>query len=187
MPATSPSLIVLRGNSGAGKSTLAEAIRARSAAPVVLVEQDYLRRTVLDEPGDAAGADTAALIEQVARFGLAGGRVVLVEGILDKARYGGMLARLAAANPGRTCAVYLDIPLDETLRRHAGRVEAEAFSSEDMRDWYHPRDVLGWPDKLVLDDAMNFENCLERIGRLTDLARQGRRLGSADVGIGTVS
>jgi chloramphenicol 3-O-phosphotransferase len=102
MAATHPSLIVLRGNSGSGKSTLAVAVRARSAAAVALVEQDYLRRTVLDEPGDTAAA-------------------------------GG-----TAAHPGRTHAVYLDIPLDETIRRHAGRVKAEAFSSQDMKDWYHP-------------------------------------------------
>ncbi len=32
-----------------------------------------------------------------------------------------------------------------------------------MLDWYHPHDVLGWPDELVLDSTMSFEHCLAQI------------------------
>jgi len=47
-------LLVLRGNSASGKSTIAESLRARLGRGVALIEQDYLRRTILrehDQPG----------------------------------------------------------------------------------------------------------------------------------------
>src|SRR5215510_2150387 len=42
-------LIVVRGNSGSGKSTIARAVRDRYGRGCALIEQDYLRRTILRE------------------------------------------------------------------------------------------------------------------------------------------
>lgn len=60
---------------------------------------------------------------------------VVMEGILNKVHYGGMIEELCAAC-GPLCAlVYLDVPLEETQRRHAGRPKAAAFGPEALVAW----------------------------------------------------
>jgi len=72
-----------------------------------------------------------------------------------------MLDNLRRAHRGPTLAFYLDIPLAETLHRHAQRPQATQFSADDMRGWYRQHDVLGFPDEHVIgprsthDDTVN--------------------------------
>jgi len=153
-------LIVLRGNSGSGKSTIARNVRDRYGRGLALVEQDYLRRIVLRER-DTADGNAAALIAHTTAFALDIGHHVLCEGILHRSRYGPMLDELRRTHRGTTLSFYLDIPLTETLRRHAQRPQATQFSADDMRGWYLEHDVLGFPGEHVIgprathDDTVN--------------------------------
>jgi hypothetical protein len=61
-----------------------------------------------------------------------------------------MLDDLRRAHRGTTTAYYLDIPFDETVRRHTGRPQATEFTAEDMRAWYLERDLLGFPSERVI-------------------------------------
>jgi predicted kinase len=141
VPATTPigthrtRLIILRGNSGSGKSTVARAVRDAYGRGCALVEQDYLRRIVLRER-DVDGGIAPALIAQTVRFALDHGYHVVLEGILARARYGPMLTELCRSHRGRTTAFYLDIPWEETLRRHAARPQAAEFGEAEMREWF---------------------------------------------------
>jgi predicted kinase len=90
-------LVVLRGNSGSGKSTVARVVRER-VERVALVQQDVVRRQVLGE-GDVAGGVNIGLLDVMARYALERGYHVILEGILNAARYGEMLRGLARDHP----------------------------------------------------------------------------------------
>lgn len=138
-----PTLVVLRGNSGSGKSTVARRLRDVTGPGTVLVEQDYIRRTMLQEP-DVAGAANIDLIDQIVRFALERDRNVILEGILNAARYGDMLRRLVADHPN-SYFYYFDVPFEETLKRHVTKAQAGEFGADEMRSWWCGDDRLHLP------------------------------------------
>jgi len=66
---------------------------------LAVVEQDYVRRTILREQ-DCPDAANIGLIATMARFCLDAGFDDLVEGILDSSRYGTMLRDLTGDHRG---------------------------------------------------------------------------------------
>ena len=88
--------------------------------------QDLLRREVL-RARDVAGATAVDLVDATARFALDRGLHVVVDGILDSWKYGAML-RCLRPRPRRPSTAYLwDVPLEETVRRHATKPVAADF------------------------------------------------------------
>ena len=156
-----PRLIVLRGNSGAGKSSVAAGIRDRYGHGIALVGQDNLRRAILREH-DVPGGANIDLADMVARFALGRGFHVIVEGILCAARYGHMLEALY-----RDCQsvarYYLDVPFEETLRRHAGRPQAAEFGEAEMRSWYRERDLLPGGIEQIIPAASSLEDTVRLV------------------------
>ena len=172
-----PRLIVVRGNSGSGKSSVVEEIRARYGRGIAYIEQDYVRRTVFQEL-DELDAANIELIGLMARHALARGFHTVVEGILPAVRYGGMLAQLHREYGGHF--YYLDIPFEETVRRHATRDKATAFTADDMVAWYRLRDLLDEPRETVIDETSSLGATVQQI-----LNETGLRGGpSAEVEIG---
>jgi predicted kinase len=155
-------LIVLRGNSGSGKSSVAAALRAAYGRGVAWVSQDLLRRVILWEK-DKPGGVNIGLIDQVARYSLGQGYHVVLDGILYADRYEEMLAGLQRDHLGRSCFYYLDIPLDETLRRHATRPLAAEVGEAQLRDWYRPRDLLTSVREHVIPEASTLQETVDRI------------------------
>jgi predicted kinase len=155
-------LIVLRGNSGSGKSSVAAALRAAYGRGVAWVSQDLLRRVILWEK-DKPGGVNIGLIDQVARYSLDQGYHVVLDGILYADRYEEMLAGLQRDHLGRSCFYYLDIPLDETLRRHATRPLAAEVGEAQLRDWYRPRDLLTSVRERVIPEASTLQQTVDRI------------------------
>lgn len=90
---------------------------------MALVGQDYLRRIVLRER-DLPGRANIGLIDTVARYTLDHGFHVILDGILDSRRYAAMLDALRRDHRGVSCWYYLDVPFEETMRRHATRPQA---------------------------------------------------------------
>jgi hypothetical protein len=74
-----------------------------------------------------------------------------------------MLTRLDRQHPGRSNFYYLDIPFEETVRRHATRPKAAAFNPEAMRDWYRHRDLLAAPTETVIDESSTLDGTITRI------------------------
>jgi predicted kinase len=155
-------LIVLRGNSGSGKSTTARALRAHLGRQLALVEQDYVRRTVLKAP-DTPDGPHYGLIELTVRYALNAGYDVVLEGILHRQRYRPLLERLARDHRGTTVAYYFDVSWQETLRRHATRPQAAEFGPGEMRGWYCHRDLLNWPDERLIPETATLTATIERI------------------------
>ncbi|MFJ8627860.1 AAA family ATPase [Kitasatospora sp. NPDC093550] len=155
-------LVVVRGPSGAGKSSVAARLRAAYGRGIAVVAQDLLRRTVLRER-DVPGGANIGLIDLVARHALDHGFHVVVEGILDAERYGGMLARLTADHRGRNHLYYLDVDFDETVRRHATRPQAAEFSRDDMAGWYRAHDLLPHGIEHVISRHSTLDETVQRI------------------------
>ncbi len=82
------------------------------------------------------------LIGLTSRYALGAGFHVIIEGILYADRYAAMLDALRRDHRGPSCFYYLDVPLAETLRRHAARPQAAEFGPANMARWYRERDLL---------------------------------------------
>lgn len=162
-------LVVLRGNSASGKSCVADGLRERYGRGLALVGQDNLRRVVLREH-DRPGAANIGLIDLTARYALDAGFHVVVEGILYADRYSDMLTRLRADHRGPTHSYYLDVPLDETLARHATKPIADEVDETRLRDWYRPLDLLPGGIETVIGADSALHETVDRIMRETGLA-----------------
>lgn len=161
-------LVVLRGNSGSGKSTVASALRESSGHGVALVSQDLVRRTILMER-DRPGGANIGLIDQVTRYSLDHGYHVVLDGIFNADRYQQMLTALSDDHAGRSFFYYLDVSIDETLRRHSGRPQAAEFGSDDMRTWYRSRDLLATIREQVIPEGSSLQQTIDLILSQTGL------------------
>lgn len=143
-------LIVIRGNSATGKTTLAREVQLAMGRGTANIGQDHFRRVVLREH-DAPGALNIGFIEASVRHCLGIGYHVIVEGILVAEHYGEMLRRLLADHDGSRHVFHLELSLEETLARHAGRPLAAEVTADQVRQWYVPDNRLGVPGEVVLD------------------------------------
>ncbi|SDE14200.1 AAA family ATPase [Auraticoccus monumenti] len=155
-------LIVLRGNSAAGKSTVAAALRSRLGRGVALVEQDYLRRTVLREH-DRPDLPNIGLIDMTIRYALNAGYHVIADGIFGSQHYGSMLRRLSGDHRGPTFHYYFDIPLVETQTRHL--TKAHTVPAGKLAEWYHSNDLLELPEEQVILPSESAADIVDRIVR----------------------
>ncbi|MFD2024052.1 MULTISPECIES: AAA family ATPase [Promicromonospora] len=142
-------LVIVRGPSGSGKSTVARDLRERMGRGTALIEQDYVRRKLLWEK-DTPGAVNISMIDTLTRHALDSGYSAVVEGIMHEVRYGDMLRALVADHRGTSAVAYLDVPFDETLRRHAGRPQAADFTPELMAQWWAQDDYLDLNGEIVV-------------------------------------
>ncbi|MFJ9846177.1 AAA family ATPase [Kitasatospora sp. NPDC101155] len=165
-------LVVVRGNSASGKSSVAAGIRDRFGRGLAVVAQDNLRRVVLRER-DRPGGANIGLIDTVARYALDAGYHVVIEGILYADHYGEMLQRLVGDHRGVTRCYYLDIPIDETVIRHASKADREylaAVTERELRDWYREQDVLPGGIETVIGSDSTLRDTVDRIMRETALS-----------------
>ncbi|MER7750831.1 AAA family ATPase [Kitasatospora sp. NPDC097643] len=166
-------LVVVRGNSASGKSSVAAGIRDRFGRGLAIVAQDNLRRIVLRE-WDRPGGANIGLIDTVARYALGAGYHVVIEGILYADHYGEMLTRLVGDHRGITRCYYLDVPIDETLVRHASKADREyltAVTERELRDWYREHDVLPGGIETVIGSDSTLHDTVDRILRETALSQ----------------
>ena len=155
-------LVVLRGNSGSGKSAAAAALREAYGRGMAWVSQDLIRRVILKE-GDRPGGVNIGLIDQVVRYSLDQGYHAVLDGILNADRYEQMLAGLQRDHLGQSYFYYLDVTMDETLRRHALRPQVSEFGPDDMRRWYRSRDLLRSVEERVIPETSSLQQTVDLI------------------------
>jgi predicted kinase len=157
-----PHLIVLRGNSAAGKSTLARDLQRELGAGTANIGQDHFRRVVLREH-DIADGDNIGLLANTIRYCSGVGYHVIVEGILVAKHYRDMLRQVIDEHVGPSHVFYLEVSLDEALRRHRERPLGAEVSIESFRRWYVPSDLLGVPGEVVLDATEEASRTVARV------------------------
>ena len=157
-------LIIIRGNSGSGKTTAANTLRCAmreklGKGSTLLVQQDTIRIDILDVK-DTSDNDSIGLIDDICRYGMGLGKNVILEGILDRWKYGQMLYRLISDWPGPTHIYYYDIPLEETLMRHESRPQKALFSKERMRGWYNTDNALNIQGEQIITEEVSLEDAV---------------------------
>jgi len=157
----SQKLIIIRGNSGSGKSTIAHRVREELGDKVMFLQQDVLRRDIL-KAKDKEGNPVIGLIEQLAMYGKNNGYDVLLEGILSSNKYGDML-RVILTQFEESHVYYLDIPFNETLRRHNARSKNNDFGEVEMREWWRDEDFLRVDNEKILNESLSEDELVEII------------------------
>ena len=155
-------LIVIRGNSASGKTTLARELQLAMGRGTANIGQDHFRRVVLREH-DLPNGDNIELISGVAEHCLEIGYHVILEGIFYSAHYGAMLRGLIRDHAGQAHVFYLDIPLEETLRRHSGRPLARDVDPDKLRKWYVASDLLKVSEEMVVDGGGELSSTLHTL------------------------
>jgi hypothetical protein len=149
---------------------VAAEVRARYGRGIALVGQDNLRREVLRER-DVADGVNIGLIDTVARYALDHGYHVVVEGILNAARYGLMLDALGRDHAGPTKHYYFDVPFEETLLRHATKPQADEYGERELREWYRRLDLLPGGQETVIPASSSLKATVDQIMLDSGLAR----------------
>ncbi len=158
-------LITLRGNSGVGKTTVARALQAsRPRGEIALLSQDVVRREVLGAR-DAPGNPAIDLLDLMARFALERGASVVLEGILVPERYGDLLCGLASDHRGLTLSYLWDVPIEETLRRHATKRPKPNFGEAEMRSWWNGHAPVDGLAEQLIGAAESPDQTTARIAR----------------------
>lgn len=165
-------LIIIRGNSGSGKSTVAKALRSAmreryGRGSTMLVSQDQIRVEMLDVK-DTEDNESIALIHMICQYGRDLGMHVILDGILDRWKYGEMLTRLMDEWSGSCHVYYYDVPLEVTLARHDLRPQRTLFTKDNMRGWYNTDNKLNLEHEITFDETISAEDAVNRI--LADIA-----------------
>ncbi|MDR0286528.1 MAG: zeta toxin family protein [Clostridiales bacterium] len=160
-------LIIIRGNSGSGKTTVAKALREEmrkihGKGSTMLVSQDMIRIDILDVK-DTSDNESIALIYDICSYGLKLRKNVILEGILDRWKYGEMLSTLIKECGDGVHVYYYDIPLEVTLNRHDMRVQKDMFSKEDMKSWYNQNNKLNLPNEHIFTKDVTVEKAVAKI------------------------
>jgi len=173
-----PSRVIIRGNSGSGKTTLAHELQRALGRGTANIGQDHFRRVVLREHDVPAG-DNIELIASTARYCLLSGYHVILEGILVSDHYAAMLRHLIETHPGPHHVFYLEVPLEETLRRHEGRPLRSTVAPDRLREWFVATDVLGVPGEVVIDGRADRDATLRiMLARIGPVPLRGERDGA---------
>jgi hypothetical protein len=188
-PSPSPRIVILRGPAGSGKSSVSaaalSALRDRGVR-VVYLEQDFFRNTLA---GGVKGARECAcdMLVASARAAHAAGFCVLLEGILSKDHHVGAFAQLASDLGGSAVShVYLDVSLEETKARHAGRAKAKEFGADKLDEWWSSAAPLGVEGEVIIDSASPLPTTVAAVVALLEpqQAKCGGEEGGAGAGEG---
>lgn len=74
-----------------------------------------------------------------------------------------MLTGLISDHAGRAFAYFLDVPFDETLRRHATKTGTLNYGEAEMRQWYRGLDLLPGGIEQVIPAASALESTVTRL------------------------
>lgn len=155
-------LIIIRGNSGSGKTTTAKGLQEHLGYGTLLVSQDTVRRDML-KVHDREGNLSIDLIRQIAEYGKDKCKFIIVEGILNKNRYGGMLNNLIQFYNQKAYTYYFDLSFEETVIRHNTRSKKMEFGEDSLRAWWNPNDYLGVDRETILTNDMSQNYVLKLI------------------------
>jgi adenylate kinase family enzyme len=151
----SAKLIILRGPSGAGKSTAARSLFGQAKKPTVLIEQDYYRFIFKPAGGMVNSKSIHKMIKANVLIALQDNYDVILEGIFNVNSYQETFAEIFAAHTSENYIFTFDISFEETLRRHRKKPNKDEWTEADMKDWYHPKDFMGYEFEHVVAENLS--------------------------------
>nr|WP_256092454.1 kinase [Staphylococcus xylosus] len=154
-------LIIIRGNSGSGKSTIAKRIQQHLGEGVMLIGQDEVRRQMLnvhDRPGNLA----IQLIKEIVDYGINHCDYVILEGILNRHKYGTMLNEFFKKSNANVHVYYFDLSFQETVRRHYTKQQTD-FDETAMSKWFVPADMLNVQGEKYITESMTEDYIINMI------------------------
>lgn len=157
------SLVILRGNSGSGKTSTARLLQRELGYGTMVVSQDVVRREMLYVEDTVKQNPTPQLLHDLCMYGNKLGGMVILEGVLGREKYGGVLYKLLRNFQGNIHVYYFDISLEETVRRHGQRAESQEFGIEKMRAWRREKDYLDVPGETLIDETMSQDDIVQMI------------------------
>ncbi len=155
-------LVILRGNSGSGKSTVAEGLRGKLGDNVLLISKDMLKEDFITPESPSYYNVLGDMIRNLADIGAKYGYIVIIDGMVGRPKHDVLLAELFAKFD-RSLVYTLDIPFEETLRRHATRAKADDFGEQEMRAWYREGDRLGIESEIVVGPEKSRDEVVKMI------------------------
>ena len=128
----------------------------------MLISQDDVRIKMLNVE-DEKDNPAIELIYKLAMYGDEIDTNIILEGILSNKKYSTMLHRLLNNFSGDNHVYYLDIPFEETLKRHASRSKKDDFDEEDMRLWWKEKDYLDVKSEKILSHDLDVSQIVDII------------------------
>jgi predicted kinase len=122
-----------------------------------------LRRTLLREPDQLENTDVIGLIEQTVIYSLEKGYSVILEGILSKSKYKELLMKLVESANCDSHIYYIDVSLEETLKRHKTKPIADEVTDEQLTSWYQPKNYLAVPGEIIIDESSTLDETVKLI------------------------
>jgi uridine kinase len=155
-------LIIIRGNSGSGKTTISKNVQKYLGEGTMLVSQDDVRIRMLNVE-DKENNPAIQLIYDLVMYGNSLDTTVVLEGILSNKKYSKMLNMLLRDFKGDTHVYYIDVPFEETLRRHATKDNHEEFGENEMKLWWKEHDYLGVANERSIKKNMTIDEATKYI------------------------
>lgn len=157
-------LVVIRGNSGSGKTTLS--LKLLDLIPhSVLVEQDYfIKYATSSKTPDQEAARRTKIFTSV-KNALEKNEAVILEGVFDLRRYRDYFSDLLDYHPNNNYFYYIDLPFEETLKRHETRDKRHEFGEVAMIGWYIAHDQFGYDFEKTIDSEMRIDDAVELIAK----------------------
>jgi adenylate kinase family enzyme len=157
--------VIIRGPCGAGKSTVARRLFEQVTRPTALVERDRYM-FMFRAPGGTHVPDKE-LIELDILKCFERGFDVIFEGNFRPGTHRDLLERLFSQHPDDNYVFYLDVSLEETLRRHGTR--ERIISEPEMRALYEYAVPLGHASESIVPEHFSIEEAVAHIRRIADL------------------
>lgn len=162
-----PKLIIIRGPSGSGKSTVANKLFKQSVRPTLLVSEDTIRKMFNDHK-KTGHLTSRQLAIQAVLTGLQNGYDVIYHGILRINNDNGhRFDELLEVHPDENYLFYLDVSLDETIRRHGMRSKQHEFDAESMKKWWDFSSPTNFDSETIIAESSSVDDTVSIINKVT--------------------
>ena len=142
---------------------MAGELRSELSGKVALIEQDALRRGILMEADSLGNTDIVGLLEQTVNYCFEKNYTVILEGILGTQKYLPVIERIMKENHCQVYTFYIDVSLEETIKRHATKPVAADFGEDKLREWYKPQHYLGIEGEIVIPETSTLKETITLI------------------------
>ncbi len=145
-------LIIIRGTAGSGKSSVAKELHETATQKTALLPLDAFKVDIAKEQ-EGAQQIIADIIEHASKRFLVAGYTVVLEGIfnIERGYYKNLLKELFDYNQGTNNLYFLEISLEESIKRNQARPKSRIIDEDAMRQWYSKAQKTGYSEEKTIN------------------------------------